>query len=63
MTKGQILSFIKDIGIVPVVRTSSAEAAVKAIEAVYQGRHPRGGNHDDGARGAAGAGTGGRCIR
>jgi 2-dehydro-3-deoxyphosphogluconate aldolase/(4S)-4-hydroxy-2-oxoglutarate aldolase len=37
MTKGQILSFITEIGIVPVVRTSSAEGAVKAIEAVYQG--------------------------
>jgi len=37
MTKGQILSFIKDIGIVPVVRTSSAESAVKAIGAVYAG--------------------------
>jgi 2-dehydro-3-deoxyphosphogluconate aldolase/(4S)-4-hydroxy-2-oxoglutarate aldolase len=37
MTKGQILSFITDIGIVPVVRTSSAEAAIKSIEAVYAG--------------------------
>jgi 2-dehydro-3-deoxyphosphogluconate aldolase / (4S)-4-hydroxy-2-oxoglutarate aldolase len=37
MTKGQILSFITEIGIVPVVRASSAEGAVKAIEAVYQG--------------------------
>jgi 2-dehydro-3-deoxyphosphogluconate aldolase / (4S)-4-hydroxy-2-oxoglutarate aldolase len=37
MTKGQILSFITEIGIVPVVRTSSAEAALQAIEAVYKG--------------------------
>lgn len=37
MTKGQILSFITEIGIVPVVRTSSAEGAIKAIEAVYKG--------------------------
>src|SRR5712675_3807388 len=37
MTKQQILSFIIDIGIVPVVRTSSAEGAIKAIEAIYRG--------------------------
>jgi 2-dehydro-3-deoxyphosphogluconate aldolase/(4S)-4-hydroxy-2-oxoglutarate aldolase len=37
MTKGQILSFIRDIGIVPVIRTSSAESAVKAVEAIYNG--------------------------
>lgn len=37
MTKEQILSFITGIGIVPVVRTSSAEAAIKAIEAIYKG--------------------------
>jgi 2-dehydro-3-deoxyphosphogluconate aldolase/(4S)-4-hydroxy-2-oxoglutarate aldolase len=37
MTKGQILSFIKDIGIVPVVRTSSVESALKAVEAIYNG--------------------------
>src|SRR3954462_1501845 len=37
MTKQQILSFITDIGIVPVVRTSTAEGAVKAIEAIYRG--------------------------
>ena len=36
MTKEQILSFITGIGIVPVVRTSSAEAAIKAIEAIYK---------------------------
>ncbi len=37
MQKNAILSSIIDIGIVPVVRTSSAESAVKAIEAVYRG--------------------------
>ncbi len=37
MKKAQILSFITEIGIVPVVRTDSAEAATKAIEAVYNG--------------------------
>jgi 2-dehydro-3-deoxyphosphogluconate aldolase/(4S)-4-hydroxy-2-oxoglutarate aldolase len=37
MTRQQILSFITDIGIVPVVRTSTAEGAIKAIEAIYSG--------------------------
>jgi len=37
MTKQQILSSIIDIGIVPVVRTTSAENAIKAIEAIYSG--------------------------
>lgn len=37
MTKQTILSSIIDIGIVPVVRTSSAESAIKAIEAIYEG--------------------------
>src|SRR5437016_10942407 len=37
MTSQQILSFIKDIGIVPVVRTSSAEGAIRAVEAIYRG--------------------------
>src|SRR6266568_3694412 len=37
MTKQQTLSFITDIGIVPVVRTATAEGAIKAIEAIYQG--------------------------
>ncbi len=37
MTRQQILSFITDIGIVPVVRTTSAENAVKAVEAIYNG--------------------------
>jgi 2-dehydro-3-deoxyphosphogluconate aldolase/(4S)-4-hydroxy-2-oxoglutarate aldolase len=37
MKKETILSFIRDVGIVPVVRTNSAESAVKAIEAIYRG--------------------------
>src|SRR3954451_10221435 len=37
MQKNAILGSIIDIGVVPVVRTSSAESAVKAIEAVYRG--------------------------
>ena len=37
MTNESILSAITQIGIVPIVRTDSAEGAVKAIEAVYRG--------------------------
>jgi 2-dehydro-3-deoxyphosphogluconate aldolase/(4S)-4-hydroxy-2-oxoglutarate aldolase len=37
MTREAILSSIRDIGIVPVVRTSSAEAAVRSVEAIYRG--------------------------
>ncbi|MCW5978737.1 MAG: bifunctional 4-hydroxy-2-oxoglutarate aldolase/2-dehydro-3-deoxy-phosphogluconate aldolase [Bryobacteraceae bacterium] len=37
MDKQTILSFVKDVGIVPVVRTSSAESAIKSIEAIYAG--------------------------
>src|ERR1700688_576377 len=37
MTKDQVLSFITEIGIVPVVRTSTAEGAIKAIDAIYRG--------------------------
>src|SRR5438093_3717619 len=37
MTQKDILSFITDIGIVPVVRTNSAESAIKAIEAIHNG--------------------------
>lgn len=37
MTSQQILSFITDIGVVPVVRTPTAESAFKAIEAIYAG--------------------------
>ncbi len=37
MQKNGILSSIIDIGVVPVVRTATADAAVKAIEAMYRG--------------------------
>jgi 2-dehydro-3-deoxyphosphogluconate aldolase/(4S)-4-hydroxy-2-oxoglutarate aldolase len=37
MQKKEILNFMTEIGIVPVVRTTSAESAVKAIEAIYNG--------------------------
>ncbi len=37
MTKQQILSSMIDIGIVPVVRTTSSEDAILAIEAIYAG--------------------------
>ncbi|HVW83659.1 MAG TPA: bifunctional 4-hydroxy-2-oxoglutarate aldolase/2-dehydro-3-deoxy-phosphogluconate aldolase [Bryobacteraceae bacterium] len=37
MTSQEILSFITEIGIVPVVRTTSAESAIKSIEAIYKG--------------------------
>ncbi|MDQ6675963.1 MAG: bifunctional 4-hydroxy-2-oxoglutarate aldolase/2-dehydro-3-deoxy-phosphogluconate aldolase [Acidobacteriota bacterium] len=37
MTAQQILSFITDIGVVPVVRTSSAETAIKSVEAIHKG--------------------------
>jgi len=37
MKKDAILRSILEIGVVPVVRTSSAESAVRAIEAVYAG--------------------------
>lgn len=37
MTRQAILSSIMDIGIVPVVRTTSAESAIRSIEAIYRG--------------------------
>jgi len=37
MTRKEVLSFITEVGIVPVVRTTSAESAVKAVEAIYRG--------------------------
>ncbi|MGH9665600.1 MAG: 2-dehydro-3-deoxyphosphogluconate aldolase, partial [Bryobacteraceae bacterium] len=37
MQQNAILSSIIDIGIVPVIRTHSADGAVKAIEAIYRG--------------------------
>lgn len=37
MKKEAIISAIREIGIVPVVRTPSAESALKSIEAIYEG--------------------------
>jgi 2-dehydro-3-deoxyphosphogluconate aldolase/(4S)-4-hydroxy-2-oxoglutarate aldolase len=37
MTKQQILSAIIEIGVVPVVRTATAEQAIQAIDAIYEG--------------------------
>ena len=37
MNSKQILSTIIDIGVVPIVRTSSAESAIRAVEATYRG--------------------------
>src|ERR1700692_3621840 len=37
MKREAVLAAIVEIGIVPVVRTSSAEGAIKAIEAIYRG--------------------------
>jgi 2-dehydro-3-deoxyphosphogluconate aldolase / (4S)-4-hydroxy-2-oxoglutarate aldolase len=37
MTQKEILALLTEVGIVPVVRTNSAEAAVKAVEAMYNG--------------------------
>jgi len=37
MKKNEVLSAIIEIGIVPVVRTDSAESAIRAIEAIYRG--------------------------
>jgi len=37
MTSREILAFITEVGIVPVVRTSSAEGAIQAVEAIYAG--------------------------
>ena len=37
MNAKEILSFITGIGIVPVVRTSSAESAIRSVEALYNG--------------------------
>jgi 2-dehydro-3-deoxyphosphogluconate aldolase/(4S)-4-hydroxy-2-oxoglutarate aldolase len=37
MQKNTILRSIIDIGVVPIVRTSSAESAIQAIEAIYRG--------------------------
>jgi 2-dehydro-3-deoxyphosphogluconate aldolase / (4S)-4-hydroxy-2-oxoglutarate aldolase len=37
MQKQRILSFITEIGIVPVVRATSAESAIRSIDAIYRG--------------------------
>jgi len=37
MTPQEILAFITGVGIVPVVRTTSAESAIRAVEAIYKG--------------------------
>jgi 2-dehydro-3-deoxyphosphogluconate aldolase / (4S)-4-hydroxy-2-oxoglutarate aldolase len=37
MTHREIVQRIKDIAVVPIIRTSSAEMAIKATEAVYKG--------------------------
>src|SRR6516164_5920349 len=37
MTAKEILAFITEVGIVPVVRAASAEHAVQAVEAIYKG--------------------------
>jgi 2-dehydro-3-deoxyphosphogluconate aldolase/(4S)-4-hydroxy-2-oxoglutarate aldolase len=37
MTSKEILAFISEVGIVPIVRTSSAEGAIPAVEAIYAG--------------------------
>ena len=37
MTAQQILGFITEIGLVPVVRTPTAESALKSVEAIYRG--------------------------
>jgi 2-dehydro-3-deoxyphosphogluconate aldolase/(4S)-4-hydroxy-2-oxoglutarate aldolase len=37
MTSKEILAFITEVGIVPVVRVASAESAIKAVEAIYKG--------------------------
>jgi 2-dehydro-3-deoxyphosphogluconate aldolase / (4S)-4-hydroxy-2-oxoglutarate aldolase len=37
MTAQEILAFITEVGIVPVVRTATAEQAVQAVEAIFNG--------------------------
>ena len=37
MTKQEIVSSMLEIGIVPIIRVNSAEAAIRSIEAVYEG--------------------------
>lgn len=37
MSRAEVVKKIAEIGLVPIVRTTSAEAAVRAVEAVYEG--------------------------
>lgn len=37
MTSKEILAFITEVGIVPIVRTASAEGAIQSVEAIYNG--------------------------
>jgi len=37
MTKQEVISSMLEIGIVPIIRVNSAEAAIRSIEAVYEG--------------------------
>jgi 2-dehydro-3-deoxyphosphogluconate aldolase / (4S)-4-hydroxy-2-oxoglutarate aldolase len=37
LTKHKVLGLIRDVGIVPIIRTSSVESAIKSVEAVYNG--------------------------
>jgi 2-dehydro-3-deoxyphosphogluconate aldolase / (4S)-4-hydroxy-2-oxoglutarate aldolase len=37
MTSKQILATITDVGVVPIVRTASAETAIAAVEAIHEG--------------------------
>jgi len=37
MTKQEVVSSMLEIGIVPIIRVNSAEAAIRSIEAVYEG--------------------------
>jgi 2-dehydro-3-deoxyphosphogluconate aldolase/(4S)-4-hydroxy-2-oxoglutarate aldolase len=37
MTSKEILAFISEVGIVPIVRTATAEGAIQAVEAIYAG--------------------------
>ena len=40
MTQAQVVAQIKQIGIVPIVRTSNAETAIRSVEAVLEGGIP-----------------------
>ncbi len=40
MTRIEVVQKIAEVGIVPIVRTSSAEAAIRSVEAIYEGGIP-----------------------